>query len=286
MGESCQNVIASQIKSKSLEQNTKNSELILENSPLKSVAKEAPFGEKAALQSQISKLEEVRHQLEVAEELAQATNERFQSMSNHFKEMVEKYLQCQICLEILIESTTVSCGHTFCAECISTWKEQQIQVVFTCPICRAEITFQTRCLVIDDYINVALDYCFPEEAKILRSKLTQNRLEKKSNQGEASKRQESPLHRQSWTLSFLDFSNRYNIDAQSTLLASLTLLSSSSSSVSLTSAASLDPAAPLSSAASSATMDSSSAISTFIDQRLEALTRTSNIDFEDNNNLL
>ena len=54
----------------------------------------------------------------------------------HFleKEKLEKYLSCPICQEILEEPTRITCGHTFCNNCIAQWEKKSHN--FQCPLCR------------------------------------------------------------------------------------------------------------------------------------------------------
>lgn len=45
---------------------------------------------------------------------------------------IPKYLFCIICSEVFDDPKRLTCGHTFCNNCISTW----IKTSRTCPVCR------------------------------------------------------------------------------------------------------------------------------------------------------
>ena len=42
---------------------------------------------------------------------------------------------CMICMEIIVEPVSITCGHHFCYTCIS----QSLEHANTCPICRGKI---------------------------------------------------------------------------------------------------------------------------------------------------
>ena len=45
-------------------------------------------------------------------------------MLDNFRELAETQLQCAVCSEVLVEATSVNCGHTFCHYCINEWKKK------------------------------------------------------------------------------------------------------------------------------------------------------------------
>ncbi|TRY63477.1 hypothetical protein TCAL_07714 [Tigriopus californicus] len=187
-----------QYKAAKLEQDTKYFRLATENARLKSEVKEAQRDKQVADQSHVRELKEVRLRLEamkkkaekaelerakVESQLSQSTGgESFlQDILSNFKEMLETNLQCSICSEVLILSTTVSCGHTFCEDCIASWKEKTVRRWPTCPICRTVIDFQASNLVLDGYIDKVVETFFPEETRKLRADMLQDRRVKKTN---------------------------------------------------------------------------------------------------------
>ena len=50
---------------------------------------------------------------------------------------VSDYLHCTICQEIFVEPMRISCGHTFCKNCINEWFNQRNGA--SCPTCRQDI---------------------------------------------------------------------------------------------------------------------------------------------------
>ena len=101
----------------------------------------------------------------------------FQDMLDNFKSLIETQLQCSICSEIYAFSTTVSCGHTFCLECIEEWKLKKRN----CPICRSLITNQVHTKVLDDFIEKFVDGFVPEAFKNTRKELLEDRKRKKES---------------------------------------------------------------------------------------------------------
>lgn len=250
-----------QYKAAKVEQANKFFRVTTENARLKAEIKEVQRDKQAADQSHLREIKEVRHRLEVMKkraekaelerakaesQLSQTTGgESFlQDILSNFKEMLETNLQCAICSEVLILSTTVSCGHTFCEDCIASWKEKTVRRWPTCPICRTVIDFQASNLVLDDYIDKVVETFFPEETRKIRADMLQDRRVKKTNRDKASKLREGRL-RHFFLSQFGDSDNESSrgdgfaiqeVDLPGT--ASLTTTSSSQSETSLTSVAS------------------------------------------------
>ena len=53
---------------------------------------------------------------------------------------VAEVFKCSICFEILLEPTTINCGHSFCRICLARWFEarKQARQSFVCPECRKQ----------------------------------------------------------------------------------------------------------------------------------------------------
>ncbi|XP_051755591.1 E3 ubiquitin/ISG15 ligase TRIM25-like isoform X2 [Ctenopharyngodon idella] len=57
-------------------------------------------------------------------------------MTSFSSSLSDELLQCHICLEVLIDPVTTSCGHNFCISCIEAcWESGQ---GFLCPFCKEE----------------------------------------------------------------------------------------------------------------------------------------------------
>lgn len=98
----------------------------------------------------------------------------FQDMLENFKNLLESHLQCSICSEVYVFSVTITCGHTFCLECIEEWKHKKRN----CPICRASITSQHHTKVVDDYIDKFVDGFAPDTFKTARKELLEEHKRK------------------------------------------------------------------------------------------------------------
>ena len=58
-------------------------------------------------------------------------------------------LVCSICQEMFVSPGIIDCGHTFCTNCITNWKEKSKKE--TCPICRGHFK-----RIIPDYLTLSL----------------------------------------------------------------------------------------------------------------------------------
>lgn len=101
----------------------------------------------------------------------------FQDVLGNLKEFLDGQLQCSICNEIYVFASVVSCGHTFCEDCIEGWKKKQPNT--TCPICRSDIIMTSPNQVMDSFIEKFIDNFFPEDAKRSRAELVADRKVKK-----------------------------------------------------------------------------------------------------------
>jgi len=73
------------------------------------------------------------------------------------REKIEKYLTCPICTEIFDNPIRISCGHTFCDDCLSEWGKKSS----FCPLCRKKYftEYSGKDLIAQSIINDALVYC-------------------------------------------------------------------------------------------------------------------------------
>lgn len=106
---------------------------------------------------------------------------------------MENELQCSICSELFIVSTTLNCAHTFCQYCIMEWRA----IRDICPVCRKPIETVTRSLVLDNYIDKVLENLSKERQEV-RKKLIEERkqlVKDKINSGDLlSSRREGQSH--------------------------------------------------------------------------------------------
>ncbi|XP_048036525.1 E3 ubiquitin/ISG15 ligase TRIM25-like [Megalobrama amblycephala] len=53
----------------------------------------------------------------------------------------EDQFRCSVCLDLLKDPVTISCGHSYCTECISgCWGEEDWKGIYSCPQCRKTFT--------------------------------------------------------------------------------------------------------------------------------------------------
>merc|ERR1719219_3139992 len=113
----------------------------------------------------------------------------FQDMLGNLKEFLDGQLQCSICNEIYVYASVISCGHSFCEDCIEGWKKKQPNT--TCPICRSEIIMTSPNQVMDSFIEKFIDNFFPDDAKKARVELVAERKAKK--EAREAKRAKEPM---------------------------------------------------------------------------------------------
>lgn len=90
-------------------------------------------------------------------------------------EQMEDEFTCIICQDLFIDSTTLSCAHSFCEHCLQTW----LQKKNNCPICRQLISGKpVRSLVLDNAIAKMVE-SMDEETKTRRQMVSQERQELK-----------------------------------------------------------------------------------------------------------
>ncbi|XP_056424650.1 E3 ubiquitin-protein ligase RNF8 isoform X2 [Hyla sarda] len=102
----------------------------------------------------------LKEQLDQAlkEEEKEKVEAQKEEVLNHMNDVLDNELQCIICSEHFIEAVTLNCAHSFCSFCIQSWRKRKEE----CPICRQDITSQTRSLVLDNCINRMVDKLSPE----------------------------------------------------------------------------------------------------------------------------
>lgn len=63
-------------------------------------------------------------------------------MNNNQESNIEPELECSICNDVLFKPVTITCGHTFCKDCLTTFLRQKP----ICPLCRSPTFLQTNAL--------------------------------------------------------------------------------------------------------------------------------------------
>lgn len=67
---------------------------------------------------------------------------------------IRRLVECNICLQPMHTSRILRCGHTFCAECIGSWRK----ISGECPVCRDTVgPWNTANFVIQDVLQVIKD---------------------------------------------------------------------------------------------------------------------------------
>ena len=53
----------------------------------------------------------------------------------HFKESIQREIECQVCYSLMLDPLTTSCGHTFCRKCVARILDHSD----LCPVCRRRL---------------------------------------------------------------------------------------------------------------------------------------------------
>ncbi|KAM6954082.1 E3 ubiquitin-protein ligase rnf8 [Aplochiton taeniatus] len=104
-------------------------------------------------------------------EMARAEKEE---VVTQMTEVLENELQCIICSELFIQAVTLNCAHSFCLHCIGEWRRRKDE----CPICRQDITSQTRSLVLDNCIDRMVDNLSPDMKARRQALITERKGER------------------------------------------------------------------------------------------------------------
>merc|ERR1712150_105800 len=80
-------------------------------------------------------------------------------------------LICSICQDVFILSTTLSCGHTFCEDCVARWRQTRN----VCPICRQHISTYVYNRDLDNFTSSFIDKFMPSSYKEERERIVSQR---------------------------------------------------------------------------------------------------------------
>ena len=83
------------------------------------------------------------------DEFEKKFKEEVTKMSHNFRELTESQLQCSVCSEVIVEATTINCGHTFYEYCLHEWQKNQSN----CPLCRTEIEHKVAVRILDEFAD-------------------------------------------------------------------------------------------------------------------------------------
>ncbi|NXI49422.1 RNF8 ligase, partial [Chloroceryle aenea] len=114
-------------------------------------------------------------ELEETKEEKEKVKAQKEEVLNQMNDVLENELRCTICSEHFIEAVTLNCAHSFCSHCINEWTKRKME----CPICRQDITSQTRSLVLDNCIDRMVEK-LDAETKEHRLTLIRERKEKQN----------------------------------------------------------------------------------------------------------
>merc|ERR1712150_152783 len=92
-------------------------------------------------------------------------------------------LKCTICTEVFIDPTSLKCGHIYCKFCLEGWRKgcnDDDEMEFNCPCCRAEIVSEDRNLYLDNLVKAVMKET-NETLKQHRKELVEQRNVKEIN---------------------------------------------------------------------------------------------------------
>ncbi|XP_046396627.1 E3 ubiquitin-protein ligase RNF8-like isoform X2 [Ischnura elegans] len=96
--------------------------------------------------------------------------QREENNKSLLNEVMENELQCSICNEIIMDAVTISCSHSYCSQCLITWRRNQN----ICPMCRKNITYEVNARMMNDAVEKIIK-CLPEDVQKRRAELVRAR---------------------------------------------------------------------------------------------------------------
>merc|ERR1712142_1369799 len=117
--------------------------------------------------------------------------------NNLVLELVKTQFTCSICYEVMVEPSSIDCGHTFCAYCITKWMKKKA----SCPLCRTDIKQNTQCKLLEEYLDKIYNQFADEKEKLQRQKFKFERIQVDlENQEEETDLTSSDEPRDGWEL--------------------------------------------------------------------------------------
>ena len=77
--------------------------------------------------------------------------------STQLKESITAFISCQLCQKIFDDPRILPCSHTFCLDCLKTWKTDNEPEPFCCPKCRLECSAEPEDLPPDFKANQMIE---------------------------------------------------------------------------------------------------------------------------------
>ena len=110
----------------------------------------------------------------------QERGDYFQNILVDLRETIEKQFRCSVCTEVLINASTLHCGHTFCSNCLEEWERLNP----SCPFCRAAIRCKHPTKLVDDHIDYLVEHFYSDDEQNTRSNLVQERIRRKEERAQ------------------------------------------------------------------------------------------------------
>jgi len=125
--------------------------------------------EEKVLNAQEKKISELQNELEEERARTRAMTQRRKSRLGAMDDF-QGELFCSICNDWLVNSSTITCSHTFCWACIDAWL---VQKKFECPVCRQVVSREPiRSKALDTIVRKTVDRLTTTEKEDYISRVT------------------------------------------------------------------------------------------------------------------
>lgn len=125
--------------------------------------------EDKVLNAQEKKISELQNELEEERARTRAMTQRRKSRVGAMDDF-QGELFCSICNDWLVNSSTITCSHTFCWACIDAWL---VQKKFECPVCRQVVSREPiRSKALDTIVRKTVDRLTTTEKEDYISRVT------------------------------------------------------------------------------------------------------------------
>jgi len=101
------------------------------------------------------------------------------SQIDHAMQKLNAELICPICQNLFVLTSTLTCGHSYCSECINEW----LRSCQACPVCRNQVFHPpVRSRIVDNAVEITLDHNINEQIKQEWIKRKQESIENEKKQ--------------------------------------------------------------------------------------------------------